>query len=382
MKINVKGHIRDLLAFRRLVPTRRKRIAKASPQPLTPSPVNRLAGQLHPKRQNLYIADVRDETRTSRTFRLIPDPDLDTMELAYFRAGQYLSLKIEVDGSGITRPYSISSAPYEALGVDGFYEITIRRIDDGFFTPYLWDNWSVGTRIQSSGPCGEFYYEPIRDARKIIGLAGGMGITPFCSMAKEIVLGDMHAELLLLYGSSDKDDIVYYDVLKELEEEAPDKLRVVHVLSCDEVPLPDCEQGFITADLIGKYADVGNSSFFICGPQSMYEFVMGELATLDLPFKRIRREVFGEATDIVDAPGFPQGIAQKRFQLKVHVGSVTAEISGRATETVLVAMERAGLAPPSECRSGECGVCRSLLIAGDVYVHPDCDGRRAFNGMC
>jgi ferredoxin-NADP reductase len=377
MKINVKGHIRDLLAFRRLVSTRRKQIAKALPQLLTPGPVNRLAEQLHPNHQNLYITDVRDETHTTRTFRLIPDPGLDRRELAYFRAGQYLSLKVELNGNGISRPYSISSAPYEALGADGFYEITIRRIEDGFFTPYLWDNWSVGTRIQSSGPCGQFYYEPIRDARKIIGLAGGMGITPFCSMAKEIVLGDMDTELLLLYGSSDKNDIVFRELLKELEENSAGKFKVVHVLSCEDVSLEDCEQGFITSGLIKKYADVEDSSIFICGPQPMYDFVMEELATFTLPSRRIRREVLGEASDVTCAPGFPQEVAEERFQLKVHIGGVTTEISAQARETVLVAMERAGLAPPSQCRSGECGVCHSLLLSGDVYVHPDRDGRRA-----
>jgi ferredoxin-NADP reductase len=217
----------------------------------------------------------------------------------------------------------------------------------------------------------------MRDKRKVVGLAGGMGITPFCSMAKEIVHGDMEVELLLLYGSSDKDEIVYEERLKELEAQSAGKFKVVHVLSCDEVPSEDCEQGFITASLIEKYADVINSSFFICGPQPMYEFVMSELTRLDLPIKRIRREVYGEASDITQAPGYPQKVADERLQLKVHIGSVTTEIPALARETVLVAMERAGLAPPSQCRSGECGICHSLIHSGDVYVHPDRDGRRA-----
>jgi len=52
-------------------------------------------------------------------------------------------------------------------------------------------------------------------------------------------------------------------------------------------------------------------------------------------------------------------------------------VPARAVETLLVAMERAKLAPPSECRSGECGFCRTLLVEGDVYVSPESDGRRA-----
>ncbi len=377
MKINVKGHIRDLLAFRQLVPTRRKRFAQASAEPLKLDPMNRLAQQLHPARQNLLIAQVVDQTKTTKTFRLVPDPASGLAELAYFRAGQYLSLKVEVEGVRITRPYSISSAPFEALGEGGYYDITVRKESGGFLTPHMWDTWKVGTKVQSSGPCGAFYYEPMRDARKIVGLGGGSGITPFRSMAREIVYGDMGAELLLLYGSSDEDDIVFYEEFKELEEKAPDRLKVVHVLSCEEVSLEGCEQGFITADTIAKYADVDESSFFLCGPQAMYEFVDQELATLNLPRRRIRREVYGAVKDITKHPGFPLDVAGETFPLKVHIGGTVAELPAKAVEPILVAMERANLSPSSECRSGECGYCRSLLISGEIYIRPDSDGRRA-----
>jgi ferredoxin len=196
-------------------------------------------------------------------------------------------------------------------------------------------------------------------------------------MARGIVHGELDAELLLLYGSSDEDDIVFLAELEELEQKAPDKIRVVHVLSCDEVSMEACERGFITADLIRKHADADNSSFFVCGPPAMYQFVEEQLAKLDLPNRRIRREVYGELEDVTRSPGFPRELADQTFRLEVHVGGVTTELPARAVETILVAMERANLAPPSECRSGECGFCRSLLVDGDVYVSPESDGRRA-----
>lgn len=376
MKVSVRGHIWDLLAFRRLAPGRKKRIARASAEPLGLDPMNKLAQQLHPDNQHLLIAGIRDETKTTKTFKLVADPDSGTVPLAYFRAGQYLSLKVAVDGVRITRPCSISSAPFEALGTDGFYEITVRKEQDGFLTTHIWENWEVGTKVRSSGPCGFFYHEPLRDASKIVGLAGGSGITPFRSMAREIAYGQLDAELLLIYGSSDEDDIVFYDEFKELERRMPDKIQVVHVLSCAEVSLQGCEQGFITADIIKKYADVDNSSFFICGPQAMYEFVEQELATFDLPKRRIRREARGEVKDLTTSPGFPRKVADEAFRLKVHIGGVTTEVPAKAVETVLVALERANLTPPSQCRSGECGFCRSLLVSGDVYINPEGDGRR------
>lgn len=374
MKIKIKGHLWDLLAFRRLVPKRRRRIARSEATPLDPAPMNVLAGQLHPERQHLRIAEIRDETATCKTFRLVPDGEAG---LAYFRAGQYLSIKVQVDGVWVTRPYSISSAPFESLGPDGYYEITVRRKADGFLTAHMWENWRAGTRVQSSGPCGFFYHEPLRDAAKIVGLAGGSGVTPFRSMAREIVHGALDAELLLIYGSSDQDDILFYHELEELAGRAPDKIRVVHVLSCEEVTLQGCEQGFITADIITKYADLENSSFFVCGPPVMYRFVEEELAALDLPPRRIRREGYGPPENVTIYSDYPQHLADETFQVRVHRGGDTTEVPARATETLLVALERGGLAPPSQCRSGECGFCRARLIQGDAYIIPDADGRRA-----
>ncbi|MBC7262625.1 MAG: hypothetical protein H5T63_11520, partial [Chloroflexi bacterium] len=183
MKVNVRGHLFDLLAFSRLTGKRKKRIARASPEPMPVHPVNQLAQQLHPAKLRLLITSIRDETPSTKTFRLVPDVECGTQTLPYFRAGQYLSLKVDVDGVRITRPYSISSAPFEALGERGFYEITVRRVPGGFLTRHIWDHWQVGTKVESSAPVGFFYFEPLRDARKIVGLAGGSGITPFRSMA-------------------------------------------------------------------------------------------------------------------------------------------------------------------------------------------------------
>jgi ferredoxin-NADP reductase len=377
MKVSVRGSIFDLLAFRGLPGQRQKRFAKAPATPMPVHAVNQLVQQVHPEKLHLAVAAVKDETKTTRTFRLVPDPDSDTKSLPVFRAGQYLSLKVPVNGARITRPYSISSAPAEALGAGGFYEITVKKVPKGFLTPQIWDQWRVGTTVESSAPVGFFYHEPLRDSRQVVGLAGGSGITPFRAMAREIVSGGLEVELLVLYGSSDQDDIVFHDEFEELQAAAKDKVRVVNVLSCDEVSLPGCEQGFITADIIRKYTDGWNSSYFVCGPRVMYEFLAGEMAKLNLPRKRVRWEAYGEVKDVASYPGFPSEVAGKEFRLKVCIGGQSAELPTKASETVLVAMERAGLTPPSQCRSGECGFCRSRLVSGDVFVIPDSDGRRA-----
>ena len=373
--ITVKSNNKDLYNFMKLVPTRKKRIEKASNAPITSDPINQLARRLHPERQHMIISEIKDETNTTKTFKLIPDPNSDTKELAYFRAGQYLSFKVVVDGVLITRPYSIASSPTDAL--NGFYEITIRKESRGFLTGHIWENWKVGTKVESSGPEGFFYYEPIRDAATIVAIGGGSGVTPFRSMAKAIINGNLNAKMVLLYGSSDEQDIIYYDEFKELEKQHPDKIKVVFVLSCEEVTLKGCEKGLISTHIIKKYAAMDDNSFFICGPQVMYDFIDRELNKLNIPPKRIRKEAYGEIKDILKYPGFPQEVAGKTFKIKVKIGNISKEVPAIATESVLVALERANLAPPSKCRSGECGFCRSLLISGEIFVSPKCDGRRA-----
>ncbi len=375
LKVKIKGGIRDLIAFAKIVPKRRKRFQKASAEPITSDPINEFANKLHPKLQHLIVDEIRDETKSTKTIKLIPDPESGTKSLAYFRAGQYLSLKVEVNGVRISRPYSISSSPTDAL--NGFYEITVRKAENGFLTLYIWDHWKVGTKISSSDPDGFFYYEPLRDKNQIIALAGGSGISPFRSMVKEIIKGNMDVKLIIIYGSAEEDDIIFYNEFKTFEEKYPDKLKTVIVLSCEEVTLEGCEQGFITADIIKKYADVNNSSFFICGPQVMYEFVEMQLEQFKLPPKRIRWEAYGETKNIAAFSGFPKEAVDKSFKITVHIGGITKEISAKSTETVLVAMERANLAPPSKCRSGECGFCRSLLVSGNIYIRPKSDWRRA-----
>jgi ferredoxin-NADP reductase len=370
--LSIKGNIRDLLAFKNLISKRSKLIQKASNLPKG-DPIKNLSRTLHPQKQSLVISEIREETKSTKTYRLISESE--HIKLAYFRAGQYLSLKVQVNGIDITRPYSISSSPLDSL--HGFYEITIKKAEDGFLTQYIWENWKIGTKIESSGPEGNFYFEPLRDSNHIVGIAGGSGITPFSSIAKSIINETINAKLTVFYGSSEEDDIIFYDKFKEFEKNFPKQIKIIHVLSCEEISLEGCEQGFITAEKIKNYVDVEECSFFICGPQIMYEFVEKELTRFNLPHKKIRKELFGEIKNIVSIPNYPKESIGKTFSIEVEIGSLITEIPALATESVLTALERAKLAPPSKCRSGSCGFCRSALISGDIFVRPLDDKRRS-----
>ena len=359
--------------FTKLTPARQEKIAQAPAKPM-PSPLsykpNQIASALHPKAQYLRVAKIVERGADVKSYYLEPDPLRGTWSLAWFSAGQYLSVSLDVDGKKLTRPYSLASSPREAL--NGQYMLTVKRVGGGLASGYILDNWSVGTPVTVSEPLGVFTYEPLRDAKTIIGVAGGSGITPFRSLARAIVDGDEDAELILLYGSRTLDDAIFQEEFRELEKVCP-KFKLVNVLSDEE--RDGCEHGFITAQLIRKYAPDGDYSVFLCGPQAMYRFVDKEIQSLGLRKKFIRHELFGEYFGPEKEADYPAQVAPS-YQVTVRIAGTEQTITAPSGQSLLRSLEANGIAAPAHCRSGECGWCHSRLVSGQVYVPKEIDGRR------
>ena len=366
------------LTVKKFIPllTNRQETFESAPATLPQLPDNAmaLAKALHPKRQYLKVAEVKEIAPDCRSFTLVPDPERGTTALAYFGAGKYLTVFETIEGMPVTRAYSISSSPKDSL--EGKYVLTIKLVDGGLMSRYIFDTWTVGADVEVSAPSGNFEYQPLRDANKVICLAGGSGITPFLSMANAIADGDEDFEMTLLYGSRNYDSILFREELEELEKKC-DKIKVVHVLS-EKVKrgVKGLEKGFITAELIQKYAPENEPySVFICGPQQMYEFVDKELEKIGLPKKYIRHEMFGEFHNPITQPDYPAGVPEK-IKITVTIQDKTYIIFGSSADSVMQTIEKNGLSVPARCRSGECGFCHSHLISGKVYVPKHLEYRR------
>lgn len=370
VKVGLIGAL-DMLKFKNMAKTREKVIQAAPAAEITADyAVNNNARELHPDFQKLVLEQIKDHPGTGA--KTLVFKNADGGPLAYFRAGQYLSLRMEIGGSRITRPYSISSSPKEAL--QGKYEITVRTNPGGFAADYLLERAKPGDTFLASGPQGNFYYEELRDPEHILALAGGSGITPFLSMAKAIADGTEKFSLTILSGSRTKEQILFK---KEFEELAKDeRIRIVHILSDEEAS--GYEHGFITTDLIKKYAssDFSTIGIFICGPEAMYRFLEKELASLHLPRKLVRREALGAPKKPEDLPGFPDAAKGCSYLLTIRQGAEEYSVPAESSEPILVAIERAGITAPSRCRSGECGWCRSKVISGTCFAPPENESRR------
>ena len=363
LKVRISSFsLKDMLNFKNLPLRRDKAIEAAEDKDIVADfPINNNARALHPDYQKMVVQGIID--RDSLGTKTLVLKKVDGSAAAWFRPGQYVSLKMKIGNSYVSRPYSISSSP--KMTRDGKIHVTVRPKEGGFVSEYLLEDVRTGDSILVSGPDGQFYHDPLRDSSDVVAVAGGSGITPFMSMAYAIRDGLEDFNLTIISGSRTEDSILFRKELEVLQEET-DRVKVVHVLSDEKKD--GFEHGYITADLIRKYAPE-DYSLFICGPQGLYSHMDSEVAKLGLPARRVRREILGAEIKADD------GVFET-YRLKVIQGPQVFDIPARSDESLLVAIERGGIMAPSKCRSGECGWCRSKLLSGKVFIPCSHDSRR------
>ena len=325
---------------------------------------NELAALMHPGRQSMVITAVRQETPDMKTFRF---EAADGHELAYFQAGQYIPVYVEIDGNVIERAYSLTSSP--EASVQGYYEICVKRTGGGYVSNYIHEHFAVGQIVELGAPAGFDHYVPLRDSERLIGIAGGSGVTPFLSMARAIADGTLPVSLTLFYGCNTADELAFSAEWATLEADTGGRFKCIPVVA--DPSADTAEHGFITLPLLQKYAELEGSSIFVSGPQGLMDHIRRTLAPLRLRRKFVRYCIHGDAQFTAVT-----GARERSFTLTVHQAGETYTVPARGDETVLRALERAGLRPPVRCRSGACGFCRACLVSGEFYVTGDNDGRR------
>ena len=203
-------------------------------------------------------------------------------------------------------------------------------------------------------------HDNIRDNNHILAIAGGSGVTPFMSMMKAIKEGDEDFRLTLIYGIRTREHS-YID-LKDYEDE---RINIVMVLSDEEVD--GYRHGFITKDILKEYLD-DNTSVFMCGPDAMYYYLEKQFNELDYKghLRKERNSIGDREVKEIES-----------FKIKVHIQDEVYELNANNNETIITALERAGIAAVVRCRNGICGFCHSRVISGKYYVKTEDDFRRA-----
>ncbi|WP_067546338.1 2Fe-2S iron-sulfur cluster-binding protein [Nocardia crassostreae] len=307
----------------------------------------------HPKRLRLNVAEVIDETVSTKTFRMT---ELSQVALPPFLAGQYVNVFID----GTSRPLAISSSPARL----DHYDLTVRRVPGGRISNLLIDEVRPGRELTTTGPMGTFHHNPLFHGDDLVFLAGGSGVAPAVSMIREIVDLGLDRTFHLIYGSRDASDVIFRDELEALAAAHPG-IRVDHVIAEPDTDWTGAS-GFLTAETIESLTgQLNNRTVYVCGPQALYPYALEQLTALGQPRKRIRFEANSAPSDPTVQPHWPGGLDA--------AAEVTVTVRNTSFRTprnrpLLDALEDNGIRPEAACRSGECSLCRVRVVKGEVHT--------------
>lgn len=360
--MKIKGFFKDITGIFRVIKARQEAIKKADGSEIPEDRITYLAKQMHPGKIKATVIDIIQETKDSK--RIV----FSSKDMPFFKAGNYLTIEMQIGNSIVTRAYSIVSSPLKAYK-EKIAEIIVKDTKDGFVAPYINNELKVGDEVLLEVGLGQFNYEKYRDKKNIVAIAGGVGITPFISMAHDIIERRLDINLTIIYGSVNPNEIIAKD---EIESLMQDNIKVVHVISGNYKY--SGEKGFITKEIIKKYSHK-ECSYFICGPKVMFDSVIGELKELNVDLRRIRYETF-PISDISVHKDFPKEFTDKEVVITVHQGTHVSRIPAKCCESIATALERSGLRIHTACRGGQCGVCRIKVIEGEFFIPKENDHRR------
>jgi len=284
-----------------------------------------------------------------------------------FRAGQYLTLRQDVDGVEERRSYSICAAPSAPP------RIGVRRVADGLFSTRLVDALRPGDVLEVLPPQGRFTPDPSEHAGHHVFVAAGSGITPVLSIMSDLLESEKDTRVTLLYGNRRTDTVMFGDELADLKDRYPARLQLVHVLSREPRDVAlfsgrlDSERLTTLLDTIVPTSDVDH--WWLCGPYGMLTDAESALTAHNVPRDRIHRELF-----YVDEPP-PELKRADESPAEGPGATVTVLLDGRETTLtlpadtpILDAAQRVRADLPFACKGGVCGTCRAKVTTGEVQM--------------
>jgi ferredoxin-NADP reductase len=299
----------------------------------------------------LRIARVVHETADARSFVL--DVPRELRAAFAYKAGQFCTFRVRVDGLPHLRCYSMSSSPV----VDHELQVTVKRVAGGAVSNWMIDMLAPGDVIETTCPAGVFCLPP--GDRAVVAFAGGSGITPVYSIVKS-ALATTSRRVRVLYANRDRDSIIFGADLDGLVERHPERLDVVHRL--------DVEHGFIDAETVRPFADAAaDAEYFICGPGPFMEIVEGALLTHDVDAERIHIERFTPAEPSAELE--TSAAAPTPCRVTIELGGHTDAVDHHPGTTILQTARQMGMAAPFSCESGSCATCMARLVEGEVTMH-------------
>lgn len=275
------------------------------------------------------VSDIVEVTPLVKRFHF---ESVDGTPLPQFSGGAHIVVEMQDGGTVRRNAYSLMGSPSRRSD----YTISVRRDESGRGgSRYLHDHLTKGATLTISYPANLFALQ--RRARKHLFVAGGIGITPFLAMAE--LLFDEHSPFELHYAIRSREHAAYAD---DLAARYGSRVHIYHSDQGERIPLQDV----LTHQPLGTH-------LYVCGPQRMIEWSLQVAEQLGWPSQSVHSEHF-----VAPAIGEPYRVKLARSDLTVDVGS---------HQSMLEAIENAGVEAPYLCRGGACGQCRTAVVA--------CEGR-------
>lgn len=310
-----------------------------------------------PATQQLRVAEARALNPLIRLIRLRAD---DGAVLPGYSAGAHLRVQVELpDGRADWRHYSlINLTPRaDACAAPTEYLIAVRREDEGRGgSRFMHERVQPGQALTIEAPKNEFALR--EQGGRAVLVAGGIGVTPLVSMAAQRVAE--RAPVRMHYAGRSRELMAF---LPELQALLGDALQV-HA---------DVEAGApLDVDALLDACD-DDDQLYVCGPKPMLDTVLARTQARGWPRERVHFEVFSAPTPAAGDHPFEVVLAQSGQRLTVP-----------ADRSILDCLIDAGCDPLFDCRRGECGVCSTPVIEGEIdhrdYVLSESE-KRAGNVM-
>jgi ferredoxin--NADP+ reductase len=212
-----------------------------------------------------------------------------------FEPGQYMTIGVFVDGKIVQRPYSVASDPAVA-GSEG-YEMYVRFVHGGAFTPLLWQ-LPVGHRMRMIGPKGKFTLEP-DDDRTHLFISSGTGNAPFVAMMRSLLRQGAPRRVVFLNGVSRVGDLGYRSLVEGWAASGTYPVTYVPTVSRPDEPAnagwegrwgrvesivaPVCDELGLTPE---------NTIAYICGNPDMITAAEATLLERGFPEEQVKKELY------------------------------------------------------------------------------------------
>jgi ferredoxin-NADP reductase len=228
------------------------------------------------------IVEIIDESETVKRF-FFKMLNTDTFN---FKPGQFVMIDLPIESKISYRSYSIASAP-----ADNVFELIIVINPDGLGTPYMWNNYKVGTKVPVAGPVGKFVLPEVITT-DLCFLATGTGIAPLRSMLHYIKDRNIeHQNIYLIFGNRWQKDILYKEEMEKLANELP-KFHFIPVLSREDESTWSGKTGYVHGIYQELFAQKQPALFYLCGWKNMIMEARDNLMTMGYTKEHIKFELY------------------------------------------------------------------------------------------